>query len=71
MGSHQWDQAEQSFRKTLLLDGSVAKYHAGLGSLLMVLRRWGEAEAEYVAAVLLDLDNTDYRRLVKEARSKR
>jgi predicted Zn-dependent protease len=71
MGAHQWTQAEQSFRKTLLLDGSVAKYHAGLGSLLMVLRRWDEAEAEYVAAVLLDLDNTDYRRMVKEARSKR
>jgi Flp pilus assembly protein TadD len=71
MGSHQWDQAEQSFRNTLLLDGSVAKYHAGLGSLLMVLHRWDEAEAEYVAAVLLDLDNAEYRRLVKEARSRR
>lgn len=71
MGSHQWDQAEQSFRKTLLLDGSVAKYHAGLGSVLMVLRRWDEAEVEYVAAVLLELDNADYRRLVKEARSRR
>jgi len=71
MGNHQWDKAEQSFRKTLLLDGSVARYHAGLASLLMVLRRWDEAEAEYLGAVLLDLDNAEYRRLVKEARSRR
>lgn len=71
MGAHQWGKAEESFRKTVLLDGSVAKYHAGLGSVLMLLEKWKDAEAEYTAAVLLDLDNPVYRRLVKEARSKR
>jgi Tfp pilus assembly protein PilF len=71
MGNHEWGKAEDSFRKTLLLDGSVAKYHAGLASLFMILQRYKEAEAEYTAAVLLDLDNANYRRLVKVARSKR
>ena len=71
LGSHQWINAEESFRKTVLLDGSVAKYHAGLASVLMLLEKWKDAEAEYTVAVLLDLDNPVYRRLVKEARSKR
>ena len=71
MGSHQWSKAEESFRKTVLLDGSVAKYHAGLGSVLMVLGKWKDAEAEYTAAMMLDLDNPVYRRMVKEARAKR
>lgn len=71
MGSHQWAKAEESFRKTLLLDGSLAKYHVALGSVLMILEKWKDAEAEYTAAVLLDFDNPTYRRLVKEARSKR
>jgi beta-barrel assembly-enhancing protease len=71
MGSQRWEKAEQTFRRTLLLDGSVAKYHAALGSVLMVLRKYEEAEAEYTAAVLLDLDNPQYRKLVKQARSKR
>jgi predicted Zn-dependent protease len=71
MGSHQWSKAEESFRQTVRLDGSVAKYHAGLGSVLMLLQKWKDAEAEYTAAVLLDLDNPVYRHLVKEARSKR
>jgi beta-barrel assembly-enhancing protease len=71
MGSHQWNKAEESFRKTVLLDGSVAKYHAGLGSVLMLLGKWKDAEAEYTAAMMLDLDNPVYRRMVKEARAKR
>lgn len=71
MGSHQWSKAEESYRKTVLLDGSVAKYHAGLGSVSMLLGKWKDAEAEYTAAMMLDLDNPTYRRMIKEARSKR
>jgi hypothetical protein len=71
MGQHLWNKAEASFRETLLLDGSIAKYHAELASLLMILGRYEEAEAEYSAALLLDVDNVSYRRLLKAARSKR
>jgi predicted Zn-dependent protease len=71
LGAHKWQQAESAFRETLLLDGSVPEYHAALGKLLMQLRRYDEAEAEFTAATLLDLDNPVYRKLVKEARSKR
>jgi tetratricopeptide (TPR) repeat protein len=69
MGGHEWIKAEAAYRETLLLDGSQANYHAALGKVLMVLRKYDEAEAEYTAAVLLDLDNAEYRRLVKLARS--
>jgi hypothetical protein len=49
----------------------VAKYHASLAKLFSLLRRYEEAIAEYTAATLLDLDNPEYRRLLKEARTKR
>jgi hypothetical protein len=49
----------------------VAKYHASLAKLFSVLRHYEEAIAEYTAATLLDLDNPEYRRLLKEARTKR
>jgi predicted Zn-dependent protease len=71
MGSHKWQDAEAAYRETLLLDGSVAKYHASLAKLFSLLRRYEEAIAEYTAATLLDLDNPAYRRLLKEARTKR
>lgn len=71
VGTHEWAKAEQSFQKALLLDGSVAKYHAAMGSLMMLLHRWVDAEAAYSAAVLLDVDNPDYRRALKEARARR
>ena len=71
IGSHKWKEAENAYRETLLLDGAVAKYHAALAKLLSLLRRYDEAIAEYTAATLLDLDNNEYRRLLKEARSKR
>lgn len=71
VGSHEWAKAEQSFQKAVLFDGSVAKYHAALGSLMMLLHRWVDAQASYSAAVLLDVDNAEYRRLLKEARSRR
>ena len=71
VGSHEWAKAEQSFQQAVLFDGSVPKYHAALGSLMMLLHRWVDAEASYSAAVLLDVDNVEYRRLLKEARSRR
>jgi predicted Zn-dependent protease len=71
MGSHKWQEAEAAYRETLLLDGSMAKYHASLAKLLSLLRRYDEAIAEYTAATLLDLDNPEYRRLLKETRTKR
>jgi hypothetical protein len=71
IGNHEWQRAERSFREALKYDGSVAEYHASLGSLLMTLKRWDEAEAEFSAALLLDVDNATYRRQLKAARSKR
>lgn len=71
MGSHKWQLAEEAFHETLLLDGSVPRYHVALGKVLMLLHRYDEAEAEYTAATLLDVDNVEYRKLVKEARLKR
>lgn len=70
VGSHEWSKAEQSFQRALLADGSVAKYHAAMGALMMLLHRWADAEASYSAAVLIDVDNPDYRRLLKEARTR-
>lgn len=71
MGAHEWEKAEQSFQRAILYDGSVAKYHAAMGSLMVLLRRWADAEASYTAAMLIDVDNPEYRRKVKEARSRR
>ncbi len=71
VGSHEWPKAEQSFQQALLFDGSVAEYHAAMGSLMMLLHRWVDAEAAYTAAVILDVDNPEYRRQLKEARSRR
>ena len=71
LGAHEWERAEQSFQKAILLDGSSAKYHAAMGSLMFMLRRWADAEASYTAAMLIDVDNDEYRRKVKEARSRR
>jgi len=71
VGNHEWAKAEQSFQRAVLFDGSVARYHAALGSLMMLLHRWVDAQASYSAAVLLDVDNAEYRRMLKEARSRR
>jgi hypothetical protein len=71
VGRHEWDRAELSYQRAILLDGSVAKYHAAMGSLMMLLHRWADAEASYTAAMLIDVDNADYRRYVKEARLRR
>jgi hypothetical protein len=71
IGNHDWAKAEKSLRDALRHDGSVAEYHAALGSLMMTLKRWDEAEAEFGAATLLDIDNPEYQRMYKTARSKR
>jgi predicted Zn-dependent protease len=68
MHRHEWLKAEKQLRLTVRLDGSVAAYHAALGSVLIVLQRGAEAEAAYSAAVLLDPDNDEYRRRLKQAR---
>lgn len=68
-GRHEWGKAEAKFREALRLDGSVAAYHGALGSVLLVLGRWVEAEATLSAAVLLDVNNVRYREMLLEARS--
>lgn len=70
LGNHEWAKAEQSFQQAILFDGSVAEYHAAMGSLMMLLHRWVDARASFSAAMLLDVDNPNYRRLLKEARSR-
>jgi hypothetical protein len=71
LARHEWQDAENSFRRAITLDGSVASYHADLGEVLIVGDRWDEAEAAFTAAVLLDVDNARYRERLKEARSHR
>jgi hypothetical protein len=71
MDRHEWGAAEAAFREALGLDGSVAAYHAALGDMLMVGDRPRDAEAAYTAAVLIDLDNAEYRARLKEARARR
>ena len=68
---HEWGRAEDWFRQTLLLDGSLASYHAALGSVEIVLEKWEEAEAEYTAALMLDLSNQEYRAQILEARRRK
>jgi hypothetical protein len=69
LGRHEWGNAEEKFREALRLDGSIAEYHGALGSVLLIMSRWVDAQASLSAAVLLDVDNAEYRRMLKEARS--
>jgi hypothetical protein len=71
LGNHQWTKAAESFQLAISYDGSVAKYHAALGRVMMIQHRWLQAQAAYTAAVLLDLDNKDYQKQLKKARSSR
>jgi Flp pilus assembly protein TadD len=64
----EWERAEAAFHEALLLDGSVAAYHAALGAVLVVLERGAEAEAAYSAALLLDPENVEYRAGLLDAR---
>jgi len=68
LARHEWGQAGEYFQKAILLDGSVAAYHAALGSVHMIFERWAEAEAEYTAASLIDVTNNEYRQRLLEAR---
>jgi hypothetical protein len=71
LGTHDWGLAKSKFKEALRLDGSVAAYHAALGEVLVVEEDWAGAAAEYTAAVLLDVDNKDYRARLKEARARK
>ena len=71
LGAHNWGLAKAEFQKALRLDGSVAAYHAALGEVLIVEQDWAGAAAEYTAALLIDVDNQDYRARLKEARSRK
>lgn len=71
LARHEWGKAEENFRTAVLLDGSVAAYHAGLGSVEMILEKWAEAQAEYTAALLIDASNEEYRRHLVEAQQHR
>ena len=63
-------QAEDRYREAVLYDGGEARYHAALGAILLQRGKRAEAEAALSAAVLLDVDNAEYRRLLVEARQR-
>ena len=63
-------QAETRYREAVLYDGGEARYHAALGATLLKRGKRAEAEAVLSAAVLLDVENADYRRLLLEARQR-
>jgi Zn-dependent protease with chaperone function len=70
LGSHYWGEAKTHFKRALMLDGSVAAYHAAIGEVFIVEEDWAAAAAEFTAALLLDVDNADYRAKLKEARAR-
>ena len=61
-------QAEAKYREAVLYDGGEARYHAALGATLLKRGKRAEAEAVLSAAVLLDVNNAEYRRLLVDAR---
>jgi hypothetical protein len=63
-------QAEAKYREAVLYDGGEARYHSALGATLLKRGKRAEAEAVLSAAVLLDVDNPEYRRLLVEARQR-
>ena len=65
-----YDQAEARYREAVLYDGSEPRYHAALGATLLKRGKRAEAEAVLSAAVLLDVDNAEYRRLLVAARQR-
>jgi len=71
LARHEWDKAEEQFFKAVLLDGSVAPYHAALGSVELVLEKWAEAQAEYTAALMIDASNEEYRQRLIDAQHHR
>jgi hypothetical protein len=71
LGAQRWSLAKAQFREALRLDGSVAAYHAALGEVLLIQEDWAGAAAEYTAALLIDVDNQEYRARLREARSRK
>ena len=71
MQRKEWDEAAEILRQALQLDGSVAAYHAALGEVMRALGKLDDAQASDSAAVLIDLDNTDYRETLKAIRRQR
>jgi hypothetical protein len=65
-----YQRAEDKFREAVLYDGSQARYHASLGGMLLKRGKVVEAEAVLSAAVLLDVENAEYRHLLLEARKR-
>jgi len=65
-----YDRAENKFREAVLYDGSEARYHAALGGILLRRGKRVQAEAVLSAAVLLDVENAEYRQLLVEARKR-
>ena len=65
-----YEQAETKYREAVLYNGGDARYHAALGAILLKRGKSAAAEAALSAAVLLDVENAEYRRLLKEARSR-
>ena len=65
-----YDQAEAKFREAAFYDGGEARYHAALGGILLKRGKRIEAEAVMTAAVLLDVENAEYRQLLVEARKR-
>jgi Flp pilus assembly protein TadD len=65
-----YEQAEVKYRDAVLYDGGEAKYHAALGALLLKRGKITAAQAALSAAVLLDVENAEYRRLLMEARAR-
>jgi hypothetical protein len=65
-----YDRAEAKFREAVLYDGSEARYHAALGAILLRRGKRVQAEAVLSAAVLLDVENSEYRQLLIEARKR-
>jgi beta-barrel assembly-enhancing protease len=65
-----YERAEDRFREAVLYDGSDARYHGALGAMLLKRGKVVEAEAVLSAAVLLDVENAEYRRLLLDARKR-
>jgi Flp pilus assembly protein TadD len=63
-----YEQAEAKYREAVLYDGGEPRYHAALGAILLKRGKIAAAEAALSAAVLLDVENAEYRRLLTEAR---
>jgi hypothetical protein len=63
-----YDLAETKFREAVLYDGGDGRYHAALGAIFLKRGKRAEAQAALSAAVLTDLDNEEYRELLREAR---